>query len=129
MAVQRHTYVFTPEGVAMPKLGVAADNGSGNLLLLDDKNSLTIPIMMCSQPDVANMPPTIPISLIRNWRSGFLFSIISTIMGDISYLTNMPGTPWLPSWCSTGLLRSVTEYWHVSNLWSTVLSLVGTTWR
>ena len=89
------------EGVAMlapgvalgVAAGVAAGNGGSDSALLLAKNSLTSPIMTCNHPEVANMPPTIPMSRMRNWRSGFLFSTISTTMGDISYLKKTPGTP------------------------------------
>lgn len=44
-------------------------------------------------PVQANIPPTIPHSLMRNFQSGLYFCSTYTFIGEKSYLKNMPGVP------------------------------------
>ena len=57
---------------------------------------MTFKTMLCL-PEVANIPPTMPHKRTRSCQNGWWFSRMWTRSDDRSYLTKIPGTPWLPS--------------------------------
>lgn len=44
---------------------------------------------------VENIPPIIPINGIISSRKDLYFDSTFTLIGDMSYLKNIPGVPWL----------------------------------
>ena len=73
-------------------------------------------------PDVANIPPMIPQRRTKNCNNGLNSSLTLTLRDERSYLTNIPGTPWLPfEWLMVRFCKTHIYILVITTLWTYIL--------